>query len=91
LWRVAAEWLDQAQDDATVIAIRDQERAGLEVDRVERIQISIGRSWPWRRRNSGKSSRHSPLLGVPKHFEFGLHIPFLVAHSKHPHRRQPAL
>ncbi|HEY3826365.1 MAG TPA: uroporphyrinogen decarboxylase family protein [Bryobacteraceae bacterium] len=31
LWRVAPEWLDQAQDDATLLAIRDQERAGLDV------------------------------------------------------------
>src|SRR5690242_5283606 len=31
LWRVSAEWLEQAQDDATVLAIRDQERAGLDI------------------------------------------------------------
>ncbi len=31
LWRVAPEWLEQAQDDATVLAIRDQERAGLTI------------------------------------------------------------
>jgi 5-methyltetrahydropteroyltriglutamate--homocysteine methyltransferase len=31
LWRVAAEHLDQAQDDATLLAIRDQERAGLDI------------------------------------------------------------
>jgi 5-methyltetrahydropteroyltriglutamate--homocysteine methyltransferase len=31
LWRVAPEWLEQAQDDATVLAIRDQERAGLDI------------------------------------------------------------
>jgi 5-methyltetrahydropteroyltriglutamate--homocysteine methyltransferase len=31
LWRVAPEWLDQAQDDATLIAIRDQELAGLDI------------------------------------------------------------
>lgn len=31
LWRVAPDWLDQAQDDATLIAIRDQERAGLDI------------------------------------------------------------
>jgi 5-methyltetrahydropteroyltriglutamate--homocysteine methyltransferase len=31
LWRVAPEFLDQAQDDATILAIRDQERAGLDV------------------------------------------------------------
>jgi 5-methyltetrahydropteroyltriglutamate--homocysteine methyltransferase len=31
LWRVAPEWLQQAQDDATLLAIRDQERAGLDI------------------------------------------------------------
>jgi 5-methyltetrahydropteroyltriglutamate--homocysteine methyltransferase len=31
LWRVAPEFLEQAQDDATVLAIRDQERAGLDI------------------------------------------------------------
>jgi 5-methyltetrahydropteroyltriglutamate--homocysteine methyltransferase len=31
LWRIAPEWLEQAQDDATILAIRDQERAGLEI------------------------------------------------------------
>ena len=31
LWRVAPEWLEQAQDDATLIAIREQERAGLTI------------------------------------------------------------
>ena len=31
LWRVAPEWLDQAQDDATLLAILDQERAGLDI------------------------------------------------------------
>jgi len=31
LWRVADAWLQEAQDDATVIAIRDQERAGLDI------------------------------------------------------------
>jgi 5-methyltetrahydropteroyltriglutamate--homocysteine methyltransferase len=31
LWRISPEWLDQAQDDATLIAIRDQERAGLDI------------------------------------------------------------
>lgn len=31
LWRVAPEFLDQAQDDATILAIHDQERAGLDV------------------------------------------------------------
>jgi 5-methyltetrahydropteroyltriglutamate--homocysteine methyltransferase len=31
LWRVAPEWLEQAQDDATILAIHDQERAGLDI------------------------------------------------------------
>ncbi len=31
LWRVPAQWLEQAQDDATVVAIRAQERAGLDI------------------------------------------------------------
>src|SRR5262245_47406115 len=31
LWRVAPDFLDQAQDDATLIAIRDQERAGIDI------------------------------------------------------------
>jgi 5-methyltetrahydropteroyltriglutamate--homocysteine methyltransferase len=31
LWRVAPEWLGQAQDDATILAIRDQELAGLDI------------------------------------------------------------
>jgi len=31
LWRVAPELLEQAQDDATLIAIRDQERAGIDI------------------------------------------------------------
>lgn len=31
LWRVAPEWLEQAWNDATLLAIRDQERAGLDI------------------------------------------------------------
>ena len=31
LWRVAPELLEQAQDDATILAIRAQERAGLDI------------------------------------------------------------
>ncbi len=31
LWNVAPQWLEQAQDDATLLAIRDQERAGLDI------------------------------------------------------------
>jgi 5-methyltetrahydropteroyltriglutamate--homocysteine methyltransferase len=31
LWRVTPEWLDQAQDDATLLAIFDEERAGIDI------------------------------------------------------------
>jgi 5-methyltetrahydropteroyltriglutamate--homocysteine methyltransferase len=31
MWRVPEPWLEQAQDDATVVAIREQEEAGLDV------------------------------------------------------------
>ena len=31
LWRVAPEYLDEAQDDATLLAIRDQELAGIDI------------------------------------------------------------
>src|SRR5665213_1209383 len=31
LWRVPEQFLEQAQDDATLLAIRDMERAGLDI------------------------------------------------------------
>ena len=31
LWRIPAEWREQAQDDATVLAIREMERAGVDI------------------------------------------------------------
>lgn len=31
MWRVPEPWLEQAQDDATLLAIRDMERAGIDV------------------------------------------------------------
>lgn len=31
IWRVAPEHLEQAQDDATIVAIRDMERAGIDI------------------------------------------------------------
>ena len=31
LWRVVPEWLEEAQDDAALLAIRDQERAGIDI------------------------------------------------------------
>ncbi len=31
LWRIQEPWLEQAQDDATILAIRDMERAGIDI------------------------------------------------------------
>ena len=31
LWRIPEEFLEQAQDDATLLAIRDMERAGIDI------------------------------------------------------------
>ncbi|MFP6681217.1 MAG: uroporphyrinogen decarboxylase family protein [Gammaproteobacteria bacterium] len=31
LWRIEPEWLEQAQNDATLVAIREQEEAGLDI------------------------------------------------------------
>src|SRR3954447_19062952 len=31
IWRVAEPYLEQAQDDATILAIRDMERAGIDI------------------------------------------------------------
>ena len=31
MWRIDPRWLEEAHDDATVLAIRDQERAGLDI------------------------------------------------------------
>ena len=31
MWRLPAEHLEQAQDDATIVAIRDMERAGIDI------------------------------------------------------------
>jgi len=31
MWRIAEPWLEQAQDDATILAIREMERAGIDV------------------------------------------------------------
>src|SRR5437868_15320821 len=31
IWRIPEAWLEQAQDDATVVAIREMERAGIDI------------------------------------------------------------
>ena len=42
LWRVAPEFIEEAQDDATTIAIRDQERAGMVTFRHETTRAIDG-------------------------------------------------
>src|SRR5260370_5235089 len=31
MWRIDSPWLEQAQDDATIVAIHDMERAGVDI------------------------------------------------------------
>src|SRR5215216_1936012 len=31
IWRIPEPWLEAAQDDATIVAIRDMERAGIDI------------------------------------------------------------
>src|ERR1700686_5529238 len=51
LWRVSEPWLEQAQDDATLLAIRDMERAGIDI-------ITDGEM-----RRESNSNRFGPSLG----------------------------
>ena len=44
LWRVEEPYLAQAQDDATLLAIRDQERAGIDNEKPATITNRAGRS-----------------------------------------------
>src|ERR1051326_3747735 len=53
LWRVDPEFLEQAQDDATVLAIRAQEEAGLDI-------ITDGEM----RRGAEKQQLPTPLLSA---------------------------
>ena len=56
LWRVSPEFLGEAQDDATILAIRDQERAGLDIITDGEISAKATRTglpphwtvWTWR-------------------------------------------
>jgi methionine synthase II (cobalamin-independent) len=52
LWRVDPAHLEEAQKDATLLAIRAQERAGLDIVTATRCPVSPGRSgggarWRW--------------------------------------------
>ena len=42
IWRVAEPFLEEAQDDATILAIRDMERAGLAADILRRFKTREG-------------------------------------------------
>ena len=53
LWRIDEEFLEEAQNDATILAIRDQERAGLDI-------ITDGEM----RRESYSNRFATPLEGV---------------------------
>src|SRR6476469_7602110 len=58
-WRVAPEWLEQAQDDATLLAIRDQERAGLDIITDGEIRReSFSNRFATARRRRHRQSRH---------------------------------
>src|SRR5262249_41901712 len=53
IWKVEPQWLEQAQDDATVVAIRDMERAGIDI-------ITDGEN----RRESYSNRFATPLEGI---------------------------
>ncbi|MFZ0677215.1 5-methyltetrahydropteroyltriglutamate--homocysteine methyltransferase [Candidatus Binatus sp.] len=63
LWRVAPEWLERAQDDATIVAIHDLERAGLDI-------ITDGEI----RRESYSNKFANALAGVDGHKEGALKL-----------------
>jgi 5-methyltetrahydropteroyltriglutamate--homocysteine methyltransferase len=58
LWRIPHRWLEQAQDDATIVAIRDMDRAGVDI-------ISDGEI----RRESYSNKFSNALLGVDREKE----------------------
>jgi hypothetical protein len=60
LWRIAPERLEQAQDDATLLAIRDQERAGLDIINRRRVSgwdSDVGRHRKTLIQGAGRSCR----------------------------------
>ena len=56
IWRVPAQWLEEAQDDATIVAIEAQERAGIDV-------ITDGEI----RRESYSNKFANALAGIDRH------------------------
>jgi 5-methyltetrahydropteroyltriglutamate--homocysteine methyltransferase len=63
LWRIDPKWLEQAQDDATIVAIHDLERAGLDI-------ITDGEI----RRESYSNKFANALAGVDAHKEGALKL-----------------
>ena len=63
LWRIPEPWLEQAQDDATIIAIREMERAGIDI-------ISDGEI----RRESYSNKFSNALAGLDREHEGKLTI-----------------
>ena len=55
IWRVPPEFLEEAQDDATLLAIRDQERAGIDI-------VTDGEA-----RRESYSNRFATALGRHRH------------------------
>ncbi|MGA8323867.1 MAG: hypothetical protein WB774_24320, partial [Xanthobacteraceae bacterium] len=73
LWRVDPQWLEQAQDDATLVAIRDQERAGIDIvtdGEIRRVSYSNRFATALDGidlENSGRTlSRHGVAITVPR-------------------------
>ena len=71
MWRVPADLLEQAQDDATILAIRDMERAGIDIVTDGEIGArAIPTALPWRWKASTPTRRancgpHRPGAKVP--------------------------
>ncbi len=63
LWRIPQPWLEQAQDDATILAIREMERAGIDI-------ISDGEI----RRESYSNKFSNALTGIDAQKEVNLTI-----------------
>src|SRR5258706_11202644 len=63
LWRIPQPWLEQAQDDATILAIREMERAGIDI-------ISDGEI----RRESYSNKFSNALAGLDREHEANLTI-----------------
>src|SRR6266702_7140880 len=68
LWRVAEPWLAEAQNDATVLAIRAQEEAGLDIitdGEIRRESYSNRFATASRASTSTTPARRSTARGIP--------------------------